>query len=158
AGAIRDRRGGRLGRGVPGLGRGWLHHRARAGRRRRPRDDVTTGPGRGRCTLGRMRIEPFSIPGLGHLSAMVVDDDAGVAVVVDPRRDVDLYLERSAAEGVRIAAILETHLHNDYVSGARDLADLTGATHHIGAGAGLAYEHRGLRDGEALEVAGMRIV
>src|SRR5215510_10048112 len=98
-----------------------------------------------------MRIETYSVSGLGHLSAMVVDDDAGVAVVVDPRRDVDLYVDQAAAQGVRIGAILETHLHNDYVSGARDLAALTGATHHIGAGAALEYEHRGLRDGEALE-------
>ena len=84
-----------------------------------------------------MRIEPYSISGLGHLSAMVIDDEAGVAVVVDPRRDVDLYLDRASSAGLRIAAVLETHLHNDYVSGARDLAALTGATHHIGAGAQL---------------------
>ena len=103
-----------------------------------------------------MRIEPYSISGLGHLSAMVIDDEAGVAVVVDPRRDVDLYLDRASSAGLRIAAVLETHLHNDYVSGARDLAALTGATHHIGAGARLAFEHRGLRDGESVEIAGLR--
>ncbi len=103
-----------------------------------------------------MRIEQYSISGLGHLSAMVVDDEARVAVVVDPRRDVDLYLDRASDQGLRITAVLETHLHNDYVSGARDLAALTGATHHIGAGAELAYEHRGLRDGEPVEVAGLR--
>lgn len=103
-----------------------------------------------------MHIERFSISGLGHLSAMVVDETAGLAAVVDPRRDVDLYLEQAAALGVRISAILETHLHNDYVSGARDLAALTGATHAIGAGAALRYEHRGLGDGATVDVGRLR--
>ena len=66
----------------------------------------------------RCASSSISISGLGHLSAMVVDDEAGVAVVVDPRRDVDLYLDAGVrARGLRIVAVLETHLHNDYVSG-----------------------------------------
>ncbi len=103
-----------------------------------------------------MRIEQFSIGGLGHLSALVVDDDAGVAAVVDPRRDVDIYLEAARSQGVRIEAVVETHLHNDYVSGGRELAALTGATHAIGGGAELRYEHRGLGDGETLEIGRLR--
>lgn len=103
-----------------------------------------------------MRIRQFAIEGLGHLSALVVDDVAGVAAVVDPRRDVDVYLDAAAREGVRIGHVLETHLHNDYVSGARELAALTGATHAIGAGAELAYEHRPLRDGDAVDVGSLR--
>ena len=103
-----------------------------------------------------MRIEQFSIGGLGHLSALVADDDAGVAAVVDPRRDVDIYLEAARAHDLRIVGVVETHLHNDYVSGGRELAALTGATHVIGAGAELRYEHRGLADGATLEVGGLR--
>ncbi len=103
-----------------------------------------------------MRIEQFSIGGLGHLSALVADDDAGVAAVVDPRRDVDIYLEAARSRDLRIVGVVETHLHNDYVSGGRELAALTGATHVIGAGAELRYEHRGLADGATLEVGRLR--
>ncbi len=103
-----------------------------------------------------MRIEQFSIGGLGHLSALVVDDDARVAAVVDPRRDVDIYLETARAQDLRIVGVVETHLHNDYVSGGRELAALTGATHVIGAGAELRYEHQALTNGSSLEVGRLR--
>src|SRR4051794_34215541 len=104
-----------------------------------------------------MRIRQFVIDGLGHLSALIVDDAAGVAAVVDPRRDVDIYLAAAAADGVRITHVVETHLHNDYVSGGRELAGLTGATHAIGAGAALAYEHRPVRHGDGFDVGGLRV-
>src|SRR4249919_3758604 len=98
-----------------------------------------------------MRLESFSIRGLGHLSTLIADEDSGVAAIVDPRRDVDVYLDAAAERGLRISHVLETHLHNDYVSGGRDLAALTGATHVIGAGAGLAHEHRPARDGDTFD-------
>ena len=86
-----------------------------------------------------MRIEQFVIEGLGHLSTLLADDETGVAVVVDPRRDVDIYLDAARERDLRITEVVETHLHNDYVSGGRELAALTGATHRIGAGAELQY-------------------
>ena len=103
-----------------------------------------------------MRVTQYRIEGLGHLSTLIVDDEAGVAAVVDPRRDVDIYLSAALAAGVRITHVVETHLHNDYVSGGRDLASLTGATHLIGAGAQLGHEHRPAHDGEAFEVGSIR--
>ncbi len=99
-----------------------------------------------------MRLESFSIRGLGHLSTLIADEDAGVAAIVDPRRDVDIYLAAAAERGLRISHVVETHLHNDYVSGGRDLAALTGATHVIGAGAELRYEHAGLAGGAGFDV------
>src|SRR3954447_7112401 len=90
-----------------------------------------------RCTLGPMEIRQFRVEGLGHLSTLVADETAGVAAVVDPRRDVDVYLAAARELDVRISHVVETHLHNDYVSGGRDLASLTGARHVIGAGAEL---------------------
>jgi hydroxyacylglutathione hydrolase len=105
-----------------------------------------------------MRIEQFVIEGLGHMSALISDDDAGVAAVVDPRRDVDVYLAAARARDLRITDVVETHLHNDYVSGARELAGLTGATHRIGAGAELGFEHRPMRDGETFELGALRFV
>ena len=104
-----------------------------------------------------MRVEQYLIPGLGHLSTLLVDDATGVAAVVDPRRDVDVYLEAARRDDLRIGLVIETHLHNDYVSGGRDLADLTGATHVIGAGAELRYASRGVRHGETLDVGSLRL-
>ena len=103
-----------------------------------------------------MRVTPFRIEGLGHLSTLVADESAGVAVIVDPRRDVDIYLDAARRAGLRITHVVETHLHNDYVSGGRDLAALTGATHVIGAGAALRYEHAGLRGGAGFDVGRLR--
>lgn len=102
-----------------------------------------------------MELRQFVIEGLGHLSALVADEEAGLAAVVDPRRDVDVYLAAARERDLRISHVVETHLHNDYVSGGRELAALTGATHIIGAGAELAYEHRPLRHGETFRVGAL---
>jgi hydroxyacylglutathione hydrolase len=107
-------------------------------------------------TVAAMRLQQFVVDGLGHLSTLIADDGAGLAAVIDPRRDIDVYLEAARASDLRITHVLETHLHNDYVSGARELAALTGATHVIGAGADLAHEHRAVRDGEQLGVGALR--
>ncbi|MEV0384793.1 rhodanese-like domain-containing protein [Nonomuraea sp. NPDC050643] len=85
-------------------------------------------------------------------------DDGDVAVVVDPQRDVDRVLALAGRLGVRIAQVVETHLHNDYVSGGLELARLTGARHAVPAGDGYAFEHVALAGGEVLEVApGLRL-
>ncbi len=103
-----------------------------------------------------MRLRQFSIEGLGHLSTLVADDDASVAAVVDPIRDVDVYVAAAREDGVQISHVVETHLHNDYVSGGRELAALTGATHVIGAGAALRHEHHGLNDGATFDVGSLQ--
>jgi hydroxyacylglutathione hydrolase len=103
-----------------------------------------------------MLIQQFVIEGLGHLSALVADESAGLATIVDPRRDVDVYLDEARRRDLRISHVVETHLHNDYVSGAREIAALTGATHVIGAGAGLGYDHRPVRHGDTVDVGSLR--
>lgn len=103
-----------------------------------------------------MRLTQYRIEGLGHLSTLVADENAGVAAVVDPRRDVDVYLDATREAGLRITHVLETHLHNDYVSGGRELAALTGATHVIGQGAALRYEHRPAAHGDTFDVGAIR--
>lgn len=69
----------------------------------------------------------FPAKELGNSSFLLVDPDAGEAVAIDPFRDVDRYLERAEQLGVRITRSLDTHLHNDFVSGSRELARETGA-------------------------------
>ena len=103
-----------------------------------------------------MRLTQYRIEGLGHLSTLIADDDAGVAAVIDPRRDVDVYLEAARADGLRITHVIETHLHNDYVSGGRELSALTGARHVIGAGAELRYDHAPVRDHESFDLGSLR--
>jgi hydroxyacylglutathione hydrolase len=103
-----------------------------------------------------VRVTQYRIEGLGHLSTLIADEAEGVAAVIDPRRDVDIYLAAARAAGLRISHVIETHLHNDYVSGGRDLAALTGAAHVIGAGAALQHEHQPTRDGEAIDVGSIR--
>jgi len=104
-----------------------------------------------------VRVQQFQIAGLGHLSTLLVDEASGSAAVVDPRRDVDVYLEAARQDDLTITQVIETHLHNDYVSGGRDLAALTGATHVIGAGAELRYAARGVRGGEAVTIGTLRL-
>jgi hydroxyacylglutathione hydrolase len=103
-----------------------------------------------------MLLRQFVIDGLGHLSTLIADESAGLAAVVDPRRDVDIYLDAARAADVRISHVVETHLHNDYVSGGRELAALTGATHVMGAGAELAYDHRPARHGDVFDLGALR--
>jgi glyoxylase-like metal-dependent hydrolase (beta-lactamase superfamily II) len=74
----------------------------------------------------------------------------GEAAVVDPRRDVDEYLEEARREGLKIRHIIETHLHADFVSGHRELAARTGARIYIGAKAGAKFDHVPVRDGDEI--------
>jgi hydroxyacylglutathione hydrolase len=103
-----------------------------------------------------MHLRQFVIEGLGHLSALVADESKGVAAVIDPRRDVDVYLDEAGTRGLRITHVAETHLHNDYVSGAHELATLTGAEHVIGAGADLGHPYRALRQADQFDVGAVR--
>ena len=76
--------------------------------------------------------------------------DRGLCAIVDPRRDVDVYLEEASKRGLRIAHIIETHLHADFVSGHMELAGRTGATIHIGHRAGASFPHHPVREGDEI--------
>jgi glyoxylase-like metal-dependent hydrolase (beta-lactamase superfamily II)/rhodanese-related sulfurtransferase len=97
-----------------------------------------------------MYFKQFYLGCLAQASYMIGSD--GEAAVVDPRRDVDEYLDEARAQGLRILYVVETHLHADFVSGHRELAERTGATIVIGARAGAAFPHRGVRDGDEIRV------
>jgi len=95
-----------------------------------------------------MFVRQFQLEGLGHISTLIGDEEAGVAAVIDPRRDVDVYVEAAGGRGLRISHAIETHLHNDYVSGGHELAAATGADVLIGARAELGYDHHPMRDAD----------
>lgn len=100
--------------------------------------------------------------GLAHYSYLVGCPAAGTAAVVDPRRDVDVYLEAAEDRDVRIDHVLETHVHADYASGARELAERTDAPLHLSAhDEGELYEvafpHEELADGDTVAVGSVRL-
>jgi glyoxylase-like metal-dependent hydrolase (beta-lactamase superfamily II)/rhodanese-related sulfurtransferase len=97
-----------------------------------------------------MHFKQFYVGCLAHASYLI--GDGGEAVVVDPSRDIEMYLAEARANGLTIRWVLETHLHADFVSGHRELAAATGATVGIGARAGAAYEHRALKDADEIRV------
>lgn len=97
-----------------------------------------------------MYFEQFYLGCLAHASYMLASE--GEAVVVDPQRDVELYLKAAEEHGVEIRHIFETHLHADFVSGHQELAARTGARIYIGAEAGATFPHVPVRDGFELQV------
>ena len=89
---------------------------------------------------------------LSHASYLIGDETTGRAVVVDPRRDVGIYLAEAAACGLRIERVIETHVHADFLSGHLELADHTGAVVCYGSGADVGFPIEPLRDGQRLSL------
>lgn len=101
-------------------------------------------------------ILTIETPQLGDRSYAIVE--GGEAVVVDPQRDIDRVLELLAGRGARLSHVMETHIHNDYVSGAAELCRVTGATLCIPAGESVGYPRRSLADADEVELGALRIV
>jgi glyoxylase-like metal-dependent hydrolase (beta-lactamase superfamily II)/rhodanese-related sulfurtransferase len=99
-----------------------------------------------------MRFVQYYLDCLSQASYLVGDETTGRAVVVDPRRDVEVYLDDAAAHGLRIERVIETHVHADFLSGHLELADKAGAAISYGAGAELDFPVEPLRDGQHLEL------
>ncbi|GAA5112546.1 MBL fold metallo-hydrolase [Haloechinothrix salitolerans] len=95
-----------------------------------------------------LSVEVIETSSLGDRSYLATD--GGVAVVVDPQRDIDRVIAAAGRLGVRIAAVVETHVHNDYVSGGLELSRLTGAEYGVAAADNAPFRHRPLHDGEVM--------
>lgn len=102
-----------------------------------------------------MYFEQFYLGCLAHASYLLASQ--GEAVVVDPQRDVDIYLKAAEEHGAQIRHIFETHLHADFVSGHKELAARTGAKIYIGARAGAGFPHVDVQDSFELRVGKMVI-
>ncbi len=101
------------------------------------------------------RIETIETTSLGDRSYLVTDGE--IAAVVDPQRDIDRVLDLVEQCGVRVTHVMETHLHNDYVTGGLELARRTGAAYVLPADSEVAFDHISVGDGETLEVGRMRL-
>jgi glyoxylase-like metal-dependent hydrolase (beta-lactamase superfamily II)/rhodanese-related sulfurtransferase len=102
-----------------------------------------------------MYFEQFYLGCLAHASYMVGSE--GEAVVVDPQRDVELYLKAAQEHSLIIGHIFETHLHADFVSGHRELAARTGAKIYMGSQAGATFPHVAVHDGFELKLGSSSI-
>lgn len=108
-----------------------------------------------------MILERFEAPGLAHYSYLL--GSKGKAVVIDPKRDIDTYLDFARRHQLEIAYVLETHIHADYASGAGALAQAAGAELWLsGHDEDQAYQyrlpHHAMRDGDDLYLGDLRIV
>ncbi len=100
-----------------------------------------------------MLLLPFYTPKLSHISYMLAGNQS--CAVIDPRRDVQIYLDTAHALGLTITHVLETHLHADFVSGHMDLAEKTGATMYAPKLGNCSFDHIALSEGDEVEIEDM---
>ena len=103
-----------------------------------------------------MFVKQIQIESLGNSTYLVGDEEAKVCAVIDPVRDVDLYIDAAKALGCKITHSMETHVHNDFISGSRELAARIGATACASGASGLIFKHRALREGDVIDVGEVR--
>ena len=101
-------------------------------------------------------FQRFFDEGLAQSSYLLACDRTRDAVVIDPRRDIDIYVEAARRQGLTIRYAIETHIHADFVSGARELA-ATGAPVVAGPGAGLRFDHHEAAHREVLALGDIRL-
>jgi hydroxyacylglutathione hydrolase len=101
-----------------------------------------------------VRIEQFFLGCLAHASYIVASE--GIAAVIDPQRDVDLYIDFAKQNNLKIEHIIETHLHADFVSGHHELAQRTGARIYLGEDAHATFPHTAIHDGDTLQFGNAR--
>lgn len=95
-------------------------------------------------------VDTIEVSGLGNRSYLAGGERTAVAV--DPPRDFDQVIAAAARRGVRISHVVETHVHNDYVTGGLELARVTGASYLVPAGARVAFDHVPVHDGDRTDV------
>ncbi len=94
-----------------------------------------------------MILKQYYLECLAHASYLLGDRDTGTAAIVDPRRDIDQYVEDARAQGLEIRHVFLTHFHADFVAGHLELRERTGAQIHLGVRAQAEYEFAPMRDG-----------
>src|SRR3954468_7002099 len=112
-----------------------------------------------------MLLKRFYDEKLAQASYLIACQATGDAIVVDPNRDIDQYLRAAEAEGVRLSYVTETHIHADFVSGARELATRTGAQLLLSDEGGDDWRYkfaasdnaRLLHDGDVIQVGNIRL-
>jgi len=98
---------------------------------------------------------------LAQASYIVGCQKTGEAMIVDPRRDIQVYLDEAAANDMKIVVVTETHIHADYLSGSRELAAATDATLYLSDEGGedwqYRFDHTGVKDGDSITLGNIKI-
>lgn len=100
-----------------------------------------------------MLLKHFFIGKIAHSSYILAGK--GICAVIDPQRDVDIYITEARAMGLDITHILQTHLHADFISGHIDLAKKTGASIYVAKSAKCTFDHVALSEGDSIELEDM---
>ena len=103
-----------------------------------------------------MFFQQYVLGCLSQLSYLVGDESTGRAVVVDPHRDVSVYLQDATERGLRIERVIETHVHADFLSGHLELAAL-GAAICYGEGAQTDFDIESLADGQRIDLGEVQL-
>ncbi|MFM7210718.1 MAG: MBL fold metallo-hydrolase [Actinomycetota bacterium] len=106
-------------------------------------------------TGGGLHVLTLDSAGLGDRSYVVHDGRS--ALVVDPQRDIDRVEQLLAEHGLRARHVVETHFHNDYVTGGLELARKHGAAYVVPAGFDIQFDATQVNDGDAFDVGDMRV-
>ncbi len=104
-----------------------------------------------------MFIETIKVDSLSNQTYVVGSEQSGQCVVIDPVRDIDQYTSIASNHGVQITHALETHLHNDFVSGARELAAETGCQVGASASGGTLFPSMRLQEGDEFDLGEFKI-
>ena len=104
-----------------------------------------------------MFLKQYYLGCLAHASYLIGDEASATAIVVDPQRDIQQYLDDAAKLGFTIRHVFLTHFHADFIAGHLELRDHCGATIHLGAPAKAEYKFVAMKDGDALEFPGLRL-
>jgi len=98
---------------------------------------------------------------LAQASYLIGCQKTGESIVIDPKRDVDTYIDIAKQNGLRITHVTETHIHADFLSGSRELAALTGAALYLSDEGGpdwrYEFDHIGLKNGDVITVGNLKL-
>jgi glyoxylase-like metal-dependent hydrolase (beta-lactamase superfamily II)/rhodanese-related sulfurtransferase len=104
-----------------------------------------------------MFFKQIHTEGLGCYSYAIGCPAAGEMLVVDPKRDVQEYLDISREEGMKITKVINTHVHADHVAGEQELKSLTGAELYIHENAGVTYKHSTIKEGDSITLGNAKL-
>jgi glyoxylase-like metal-dependent hydrolase (beta-lactamase superfamily II)/rhodanese-related sulfurtransferase len=104
-----------------------------------------------------MILKQYYLGCLAHASYLLGDEESGTAIVVDPQRDIQRYLADAEQFGLQIRHVFLSHFHADFVAGHLELRDSCGAKIHLGARAKAEYKFVAMKDGDTLDLPGLRL-
>ena len=102
-----------------------------------------------------MFVQQFFVKGIAHSSYLL--GGAKTCAIIDPRRDIEIYLDAAKEMNMKITHILETHLHADFISGHLELAEKTGAAIYAPKAGRCSFKHTGVAEGSTFTIEDMKI-